>query len=171
MHTATAFPIANLPGIDWDLRDREITRLNRMLATLTDLAAAYKQAHWNILGPNFAALHALFDQFADETRSAMDLAAERATALGGTAQGTLQVATEQTVLHPFPPEERDQGHLLDALARRVDRVVDEVRQAVAASTEEPVTQDLYIELGRTFEKQRWMLLAHLPRPGGNGRRP
>jgi hypothetical protein len=54
--------IAALPGLDWELADNLASRLNRDLATLTDLAAAYKQAHWNVLGPGFAELHRLFNR-------------------------------------------------------------------------------------------------------------
>jgi starvation-inducible DNA-binding protein len=72
--------IPALPGLDWGLADTLAHHLNRDLATLADLAAAYKQAHWNVLGPGFAELHRLFDQFADETRAYLDLVAERAVA-------------------------------------------------------------------------------------------
>jgi hypothetical protein len=38
------------------------------------------------------------------------------------------------------------------------------REAIGASAEEPVTQDLYIEIAGGIEKQRWMLLARLAQP-------
>jgi starvation-inducible DNA-binding protein len=156
--------IAALPGLDWQLADDLAVRLNRDLATLTDLAAAYKQAHWNVLGPGFAELHRLFDQFADATRAYVDLVAERTVALGGTAHGTLQAAAECSALTPFPVDERDERRLLQELSRRVERTAEELREAIGPSAEEPVTQDLYIEIARGIEKQRWMLLAHLARP-------
>jgi starvation-inducible DNA-binding protein len=164
--------IAALPGLDWELADDLVIRLNRDLATLTDLAAAYKQAHWNVLGAGFAELHRLFDQFADETRAYVDLVAERAVALGGTARGTLQAAAECSALTPFPIDERDERRLLEELSRRVERTVDELREAIGSSAEEPVTQDLYSEITRGIEKQRWMVLAHLsqhaPKSSGGG---
>ena len=164
-HEARA--IAALPSLDWALADTLAHRLNRDLATLTDLAAAYKQAHWNVLGPRFAELHALFDQFADETRVYVDLVAERAVAVGGVARGTLQAAVECSALPPFPTGEREEQRLLQELSRRVDRTVEELREAIGSSAEDPVTQDLYIEIARGMEKQRWMLLAHLSRQAPN----
>ena len=163
--------IPALPGLDWGLADTLAHHLNRDLATLADLAAAYKQAHWNVLGPGFAELHRLFDQFADETRAYVDLVAERAVALGGTAHGTLQAAAECSALTPFPVDERDERRLLQELARRAERTSEELRGTIVLSTEEPVTQDLCIEIVRGIEKQRWMLLAHVaqrvpPNSGG-----
>ena len=162
--------IGAAPGLDWALADTLAHRLNRDLATLADLAAAYKQAHWNVLGPRFTELHRVFDEFADQTRADIDLAAERAVALGGVAHGTLQAAAECSALAPFPVDERDERRLLQELTRRVERTAEELREAISASAEEPVTQDLYIEIARGIEKQRWMLLAHLaqPAPTSNG---
>jgi starvation-inducible DNA-binding protein len=160
----TAIPsIGSIPGIDPDLRDRLIASLNQNLATLSDLATAYKQAHWNVVGKDFSQLHELFDQFADQSREYVDLVAERAVMLGGVADGTIQAAVEQTALAPFPREERDEVRLLEELANRIERLVGDLRQGIALSTEEAATQDLYIEVARGMEKQRWMLLAHLAR--------
>ena len=39
--------------------------LNQSLADLSDLYSQTKQAHWNVRGPSFIALHKLFDDLAD----------------------------------------------------------------------------------------------------------
>ncbi len=160
--------IASIPGVDSGLCDRLIESLNQNLATLTDLIVAYKQAHWNVVGRDFSQLHELFDEFANQTREYLDLVAERAVTLGGVADGTIQAAVEHTALPPFPREERDEVRLLEELTRRVDRLVTDLRDGMALATDEAATQDLYIEITRGIEKQRWMLLAHLERRGGNG---
>jgi starvation-inducible DNA-binding protein len=155
-------------GIDWDLRKKLVARLNRDLATLTDLTLAYKQAHWNVLGRGFAQAHLLFDRFAAETRAYVDDVAERALTLGGVARGTIQDVGENSIMPAFPSEVRNEGRLIDELARRVDATADEVRMAIGATSQDLVTQDLYIEIARGIEEQRWMLLAHLPRQYSNG---
>jgi starvation-inducible DNA-binding protein len=152
---------ASLPGVASDLAENLAERLNRDLATLTDLAAAYKQAHWNVLGPGFAELDRLFDEFADDSRSYANLVAERAVTLGGVAHGTLEAAVEYSALAPFPVDERAERRLLQELAQRVEHTADEIREAITSSAEDPLTQDLYIEVARGIEKQRWVLLAHL----------
>ena len=98
MQQTTTPTIGGLPGVDPALSERVIARLNRDLASLTDLVAAYKQAHWNIVGLDFAQLHDLFDAFAAQIRDYMDLVAEPAVTRGGLADGTVQAAVEHTSL-------------------------------------------------------------------------
>jgi starvation-inducible DNA-binding protein len=167
-HQGAAPSIHGPSGIDWDLRKKLVARLNQDLATLTDLTPRYRHAHWNVLGRGFGQLHPLFDRFAAETRAYVDDLAERAVALGGIARGTIQDAAENSILPVFPPEERQDVWLIDELARRVDTTADEVRVAIGATSQAAVTQDLYVDIARGIEAQRWMLLAHLPRQHSNG---
>jgi starvation-inducible DNA-binding protein len=76
--------------------------LNARLADAIDLSLQAKQAHWNVRGPHFAGLHALFDQVAASADEYADLIAERAVALGGLAEGTLQVVGQRTQLAHYP---------------------------------------------------------------------
>jgi starvation-inducible DNA-binding protein len=150
-----------VPGLDLESRARLVVGLNRSLASLSDLAAAYKQAHWNVVGIDFSQLHALFDQFADQTRDYVDVVAERAVTLGGVARGTIQAAVEHSALPAFPLEERCERHLIEELVGRIDTLDADLRQAMLESADEPATQDVYIEVVRGIEMQRWMLQAHL----------
>jgi starvation-inducible DNA-binding protein len=154
--------VASVPGLDWDVARKLTLRLNRDLATLTDLATAYKQAHWNVIGPGFTQLHLLFDRFADETHAYVDLVAERAVALGGVAHGTLQAAVDCSALTPFPVDERHEQRLLRELSVRVEHAAEELRESIGSGAEEPVAQAVYIEIARGIEKQLWMLRAQLP---------
>jgi len=47
-----------------------------------------KIAHWNVKGEDLYQLHLLFDSIAEHVEDAIDLIAERVTALGGRANGT-----------------------------------------------------------------------------------
>jgi starvation-inducible DNA-binding protein len=152
---------AGVLGLDGDLRDHLVAHLNQSLANLTDLASAYDQAHWNVAGPHFAQLHELFDRFADQTREYMDMVAERAVTLGGTASGTIQAAAEVSTLPAFPLTERSQGRLVEELTHRVEHVAAELRQAMDASADEAATEDVFIDVLRGIEKQHWMLREHL----------
>ena len=158
---STATVTRAVPGLDAAVRDGLVDGLNRNLAGLTDLAAAYKQAHWNVIGTDFSQLHQLFDEFTDQTREYMDLVAERAVALGGVARGTLQAAARETSLVPFPVEERDQRVLLQELLGRIDQMDAQLREDMSRAESDLITQDLYIGVVRGVEKQRWMLQAHL----------
>jgi starvation-inducible DNA-binding protein len=160
-----------VPGLDHERRAALVAGLNRNLATLSDLATAYKQAHWNVVGIDFSQLHELFDQFADQAREYVDLVAERAVTLGGVARGTIQAAAENSALPAFPLEERGEMRLLEELVGRLDILDSDLRAAMDASADEAATQDVYIEIVRGVEKQRWMLQAHLARQSsGDGKR-
>ena len=76
--------------------------LNARLADAIDLATQMKQAHWNVKGPNFIALHEMFDMLHTEIQGHVDDIAERVTALGGQAEGTAAVAAEKSTLPRYP---------------------------------------------------------------------
>lgn len=152
---------AGVLGLDGDLRDHLVVHLNQSLANLTDLASAYDHAHWNVAGPHFAQLHELFDRFADQTRTHMDMLAERAVTLGGTARGTIQAVAEASALPAFPLTERSQWRLVEELVLRLEHVAADLRRAMDASADEAATEDVFIEVLRTIEKQHWMLREHL----------
>src|SRR5579871_1060437 len=76
--------------------------LNERLADAIDLQSQVKQAHWNVKGPNFIALHELFDKISDVLLEQIDTLAERITSLGGTAEGTVAVAARRSKLKNYP---------------------------------------------------------------------
>ena len=83
------------------IRSKSVDLLNRHLAAAVDLHAQVKQAHWNVRGPTFIAIHELFDKVADAVEDYSDKIAERAGTLGGTAEGTVQTAAERSFLEPY----------------------------------------------------------------------
>ena len=81
--------------------------------------------------------------------------------IGGVARGTIQAAVEESALPPFPIEERDEARLLEELVGRLDTLAADLRQAMDDSADDAATEDVFIEVTRGVEKQRWMLQAHL----------
>src|SRR5260370_24789934 len=84
------------------IRSQSVGLLNRNLALAIDLERQAKQALWNVKGPTFIALHELFDKVAEAAEEFTDLLAERATALGGTAEGRLHSVAESSSCPPYP---------------------------------------------------------------------
>src|SRR3989475_7201798 len=71
--------------------------LNQRLADCIDLQTQCKQAHWNVKGPTFIALHKLFDEINEDVEAYVDLIAERVVQLGGVAEGTVGRSEERRV--------------------------------------------------------------------------
>src|SRR5882672_7034854 len=99
-----------------DVRGRMVELLNGRLADAVDLGAQAKQAHWNVKGPNFIALHELFDSVAEHVEDHIDTLAERITALGGIAHGTVAAAARTTTLKPYPEDITDGMQHVEALS-------------------------------------------------------
>lgn len=74
-----------------------IVLLNARLADTIDLRLSVKQAHWNVKGPTFIALHEFFDAVQGRVDRFVDDIAERAVALGALVAGTAQAFGEGVV--------------------------------------------------------------------------
>ena len=140
--------------------------LNEHLADAIDLQLQAKQAHWNIKGPNFVGLHALFDQVAAEAREYGDEIAERAVALGGIARGTLQAVSQQTQLREYPLEAGDWRIHVQAMRDALATFGRGVRKGIddATALNDADTADLFTEISRGVDKTLWMVEAHVQEP-------
>src|SRR5580698_1410768 len=88
--------------MDQKTRVQVFKLLQDRLADSMDLLAQIKQAHWNVKGPSFIALHLLFDQIWKESQEYADLIAERIAQFGGKVDGTIQGAAKNTNLDKYP---------------------------------------------------------------------
>jgi starvation-inducible DNA-binding protein len=127
-----------------------------------DLERQAKQAHWNVRGSNFSALHALFDEVATEAVTHADLCAERLVALGGTADGSVQSLAAQTSLRLYPISAHHGVDHLEAIAQALAQCASLMRQAIdsAAQAGDADTSDLFTEVSRTLDQRLWMVDAH-----------
>src|SRR5713101_3700852 len=85
-----------------DVRGQVVELLNQRLADAIDLETQTKQAHWNVKGAQFIALHKLFDEIYQAVEEYVDLLAERVVQLGGIAEGTVRVVAERSELTDYP---------------------------------------------------------------------
>jgi starvation-inducible DNA-binding protein len=146
-----------------DNRRKLIALLNQQLADTTDLRTQTKHAHWNVKGPNFIALHKLFDELAELLDGFVDEIAERATALGGVATGTARVVAANSRVPEFPADAFDWKAVVTALADRYANLAKSTRDAIEASEEldDKDTADLFTEVSRGLDKSLWFLEAHI----------
>jgi starvation-inducible DNA-binding protein len=137
--------------------------LNARLADGLDLHSQIKVAHWNIKGPQFAALHPLFETFAVSLAAHNDSIAERAVTLGARAYGTARHVAKTSTLPDYPRDAvRDMEHV-GLLADRIEQYLDGARQARASVGElgDTDTVDLLTGIITEFEKHAWFLRASL----------
>jgi starvation-inducible DNA-binding protein len=146
-----------------EVRERVVTLLNQQLADTFDLQSQTKQAHWNVKGMQFFQLHELFDKLAEEIEEYVDLIAERATTLGGTALGTARMSASATRLPEFPLDLNDSRQFVEALAERFAALAKSSRAAIDAANEfkDADTADLFTEVSRGLDMNLWFLEAHL----------
>ncbi|MCS7055674.1 MAG: DNA starvation/stationary phase protection protein Dps [Thermoflexales bacterium] len=145
------------------VRGQMIALLNQQLADTFDLMSQTKQAHWNVKGPQFIALHKMFDEFAEGLEGYVDDIAERITALGGYAAGTLRMAAKASTLPDYPTDVvADMDHVR-ALADRYAALAASTRKAIDVATDagDQDTADLFIEVSRDLDKWLWFLEAHI----------
>jgi starvation-inducible DNA-binding protein len=144
------------------LRESMTALLNQQLADTLDLYTQTKQAHWNVKGPHFIALHELFDKLAEELEEPIDDIAERITALGGVARGTARDAAARSRLKELGRDFYDQ-RLIAELADRYATLAATTRAAIdiAGKESDADTADLFTGVSRGLDKALWFLEAHL----------
>ena len=143
-------------------RTEIVQLLNQRLADCIDLKTQCKQAHWNVKGPSFIALHTLFDQINDDVESYADLIAERVVQLGGVALGTARSVASRSSLIDYPlalsTGAEHVAALSDALAQfgRTARMgIEEMNEL-----EDAGSADILTEISRGVDKWLWFVEAH-----------
>lgn len=146
-----------------DDREKIVAILNQSLADASDLKSQAKQAHWNVKGMSFIALHELFDQVAGEVETFTDDIAERITSLGGTAMGTVRLAAENSSLSEYPHEITDGAAHVDALSTALADFGKKVRANIDKTDKlgDADTADLYTAVSRDIDKLLWFVEAHI----------
>jgi starvation-inducible DNA-binding protein len=145
------------------LRGEMIDLLNRQLADTFDLFSQIKQAHWNVKGMDFYQLHELFDELAEQVEGYVDLIAERATTLGGTALGTVRMSANASRLPECPEELGGSKGAVEVLVDRYANVAAATRAAIDTSAKagDADTSDMFTEISRGLDKGLWFLESHL----------
>ena len=142
------------------IRIKAVELLNAQLADAVDLQTQVKQAHWNVKGPQFIALHELFDKINEDVEDYVDDIAERAVQLGGIAEGTARMAAQHSSLGEYPTHAVDGQAHVEALSSALAAFGKSVRKAIDDSNDLD-TADLFTEISRGIDKWLWFVEAHL----------
>jgi len=145
-----------------ETRAQVVALLNNRLADCVDLQSQCKQAHWNVKGPQFIALHKLFDDIYEAAEEYVDLIAERIVQLGGVAEGTVRAAAQRSSLREYPlvlsSGEEHVAALSDVLARFSGMAREGITQL--EELQDPDSMDILTEVSRGVDKWLWFVEAH-----------
>ena len=144
-------------------RAQLIELCNARLADAIDLQTQCKQAHWNVKGPDFISLHELFDEINEDVEEYVDLIAERAVQLGGTAEGTARSVAKRSTLPEYAAKAATGAAHVDALSSALAAFGKLARQAIDKSSEfkDADTADVFTEISRGTDNWLWFVEAHL----------
>ncbi len=155
-------------SLEEEVRRQMVDLLNPVLAAAFDLFSQTKQAHWNVKGRDFYQLHELYDELAETLLGFVDMIAERATALGGVALGTVRMAAQSSQLEEYPVDAFADLRTVEVLAERYAAFGQTVREGIDTADEagDQDTADLLTEVSREVDKALWFLEAHLQEQSG-----
>jgi starvation-inducible DNA-binding protein len=160
--------VAELPFVSSNdlperVRSQVIDLLNQRLADAIDLQTQAKQAHWNVKGPHFIALHKLFDEVHGAVEEYVDILAERVVQLGGIAGGTARIVADRSELPEYPNAVAGGAEHVNALGAALAEFGGTVRRAIGetAGWGDQVSADICTEISRGVDKWLWFVEAHV----------
>nr|WP_274635675.1 DNA starvation/stationary phase protection protein [Microbacterium bovistercoris] len=129
---------------------------------LQALAVNGKQAHWNVRGANFIAIHELLDSVVTHAQGWADEAAERVVALGLPIDARLTTVAEKVAATEVPAGFTPWDDMVRSVIADMDLVIADLQAAIDGLDEIDLTsQDIVIGIKAGIEKDRWFLVAHL----------
>ncbi len=149
-------------GIGDNARKEISDGLARVLADSYLLYLKTHGYHWNVKGPHFQQLHALFQEQYDEVWAAVDDIAERIRALGHDAPGSYAAIAKLATVEEREEVPNASGMLQD-LVKGNEVVLRTIRSAMPAMEEggDEASFDLMVQRLAAHEKAAWMLRSHI----------
>ena len=146
-------------GLSGDQLKRVIEQLNPLLADEHVFYAKLRNYHWNVTGPNFHSLHALFEEQYGAVQEMVDEVAERIRSLGGRPVATLKEFLQHTQLSEQPGEHPPAQEMCKRLLADHESIIQRMRKAIAVCEEQgdEGTADMLTGFMEDHTKMAWML--------------
>ncbi|MFP5020817.1 Dps family protein [Pseudonocardia phyllosphaerae] len=157
-----------VPGLERGDAEKVVELLQNRLHALNDLQLTLKHVHWNVIGPNFIAVHEMLDPQVDTVRGFVDDIAERIATLGGSPNGTPGSLVKERTWDDYSIGRDDAIAHLGALDLVYDGVIKDHRTAIEKTGAlDPVTEDLLTGQTGELEQFQWFVRAHLENSDGS----
>ncbi|MFI0719692.1 Dps family protein [Streptomyces sp. NPDC021224] len=143
-------------------QDRKVVgdSLQGALVDLLDLSLVAKQVHWNVVGPRFRSIHLQLDEVVDSARAHSDTVAERASAIGVSADGRAGTIAKTSGIDAVTNGWVKDTEVVEIMVAALHAVITRMRQRIEVTADpDPVSQDLLIGLTADLEKFHWMFQA------------
>jgi starvation-inducible DNA-binding protein len=150
-------------GLDKKVRDKVVHHLQKLLASEYTLYTKTLKFHWNVQGPFFGPLHALFKEQYEQLLTFADDLAERSLALGTYALGTMAEFNKLSLIKEHPGVIPNDQEMLAELAADHEALIRHYRSDVdkILALNDQGTANFLLEIMEKHEKIAWMLRAHL----------
>lgn len=149
-------------GISAGQREKIVKGLSALLADSYTLYQMTHNFHWNVTGPQFNSLHAMFMAQYTEQWTALDQIAERIRSLGYPAPGTYREFAKLASIKEVEgvPKATEMIRHLVAAQEATARTARQLFPVVEAAKDQP-TADVLTQRLDVHEKTAWMLRSLL----------
>lgn len=151
-------------GITAPNRQAVAEELSKLLADEFVLYTKTLNAHWNVEGLGFHAMHLFFESQYNELQVLVDSVAERIRSIGHYAPGTMKSFLALTHLTEFSESKNDSTGYIKELLKDHESIIEFVRSKINTFAEEfkdGSTSDFITVIAESHEKMAWMLRANL----------
>lgn len=156
-----------VPGIGKDNGDEIAGLLQDRLNALNDLHLVLKHVHWNVLGPNFIAVHEMIDPQVETVRGFADEVAERIATLGTAPSGLSGELVKDRSWGDYPLYKASVEDHLAELDKVYTGVIEDHRQVMKkVADSDPITEDMLIGEIKELELFQWFIRSHLEKVSG-----
>lgn len=154
----------NIIGISEENRKAVSDQLVKLLADEFVLYTKTRNAHWNVVGPDFHSMHLFFESQYEQLDEAMDSVAERIRTIGHYAPATLTSFLQLTHLTEKTHDKNDSLSFIKELVEDHESIIEFIRGNIdpfASKYHDYGTSDFITGLMEEHEKMAWMLRSHL----------
>lgn len=151
-------------GISEANRKAVAEQLGILLADELVLYTKTLNAHWNVEGPDFHAMHLFFESQYEQLQELADSVAERMRSIGHYAPGTMKKFLQLTHLTEASGSDNTSMGFIGELLADHESIIEFIRGNIgkfADDYHDDTTSDFITGLAEDHEKMAWMLRAHL----------